>query len=276
RYRYFLVADEKMRLDHEWNENHYPICTSTKFEAFHRLNDGCLVNTSLYYAHPVNGYLYEINFADYLFQAKQKLAVKIQFCFYINGLLYFRNDSHNGYLYQLKPDTEELTQISAEQVIRIYETDMALEVVYADQTTESIQKMISVDAVRENSLLGETAENRLEVPLNTFGDSWVATIDQQDEWQPIVFKSADGIELNIDDPYKQLTVDLYINRGLHIQMMSNRKNVEFKQPAQLKMPIMLIPGLEKQLSKQNALDYFADDEYVYIQLYKSVTIQLKK
>ncbi|WP_079526726.1 transglutaminase domain-containing protein [Solibacillus isronensis] len=276
RYRYFLVADEKMRLDHEWNENHYPMCTSKKFEAIHRLYDGCLVNTSLYYAHPRNGHLYEMNFADDPFQTKQKLIVKIQFCFYINGFLYFRNDSHNGYLYQLALDADELTQLSAEQVIRIYETDTTLEVLYADQTTESIQKSISADIVSEDSLSFETAENCLEVLLNTFGDSWVATVDQQDDCMPIVFKSADGIELYVDEHYKQLTVDLYINRGLHIQMTSNRKNVEFKQPAQLKLPITLIPGSEKQLSKQNALEYFADDEFIYIQLYKSVTIQLKK
>lgn len=276
RYRYFLVADEKMRIDHEWNENHYPICTSKKFEAIHRLYDGCLVNTSLYYAHTVNGHLYEMNFTDYPFQAKQKLPVKIQFCFYINGLVYFRNDSHNGYLYQLDLDAEELTQLSAEQVIRIYETETTLEVLYPDQTTDSIQKSISADAVSQDSLIVETAENRLEVLLNTFGDSWVASVEQQADRQPVVFKSADGIELNIDAHYKQLTVDLYINRGLHIQMTSNRKNVEFKQPAQLKMPIALIPGLEQQLSKQNALEYFADEQFIYIQLYKSVTIQLKK
>ena len=276
RYRYFLVADEKMRLDHEWNENHYPICTSKKFEAIHRLYDGCLVNTSLYYAHPRNGHLYEMNFADDSFQAKQKLAAKIQFCFYINGFLYFRNDSHNGYLYQLVLDADELTQLSAEQVIGIYETDTTLEVLYADQTKESIQKSISANVVSEDSLSVETAENRLEVLLNTFGDSWVATVDQQDDCLPIVFKSADGIELTVDDHLKQLTVDLYINRGLHIQMTSNRKNVEFKQPAQLKLPLALIPGLEQQLSKQNVLEYFADDEFIYIQLYKSVMIQMKK
>ncbi|MER2119123.1 MAG: transglutaminase domain-containing protein [Solibacillus sp.] len=276
RYRYFLVADEKMRHDHEWNEDHYPICSSEKFEAFHRLYDGCLVNTSLYYSHPGNGHLYETNFSDYPFQAKQKFPVKIQFCFYINGLVYFRNDSHNGYLYQLDLDAEELTQLSAEKVIRIYETETTLEVLYADQTTRSIQKSISADIVSQNSLIVETAENRLEVLLDTFGDGWVASVEQQADRLPIVFKSADGIELNIDDHYKQLTVDLYINRGLHIQMTSNRKNVEFKQPAQLKMPIALIPGLEQQLSKQNALEYFADEQFIYIQLYKSVTIQLKK
>lgn len=277
RYRYFLVADEKMRLDHEWNENHYPICTSKKFEAFHRLYDGCLVNTSLYYSHPGNGHLYGMNFADYPFQVKQKLAaVKIQYCFYINGFLYFKNVSHNGYLYQLELAAEDLTQLSAEQVIRIYETDTTLEVSYANQTNESIQKLIFADAVNEGSLTVETAENRLEVPLNTYGDGWVATVDQQDDCQPIVFKGADGIELIVDDHYKQLTVDLYINRGLHIQMTSNRKNVEFKQPAQLKMPITLIPGLEQQLSKQNALEYFADEQSIYIKLYKSLTIKLKK
>src|SRR5690606_6630715 len=246
RYRYFLVADEKMRIDHEWNENHYPMCTSKKFEAFHRLYDGCLVNTSFYYANPRNGYLYEINFADYPFQAKQKLAVKIQFCFYVNGLLYFRNDSHNGYLYQLELDAEELTQLSADQVLQIYETEKTLEVLYANQTAERIQKLILADNVIENSFQVEAAENRLQVPLNAFGDSWVASADQQDKCQPIVFKSADGVELTVDDHYKQLTVDLYIHRGLHIQLTSNRKNVEFKQPAQLKLPIVLIPGLEQQ------------------------------
>lgn len=91
-----------------------------------------------------------------------------------------------------------------------------------------------------------------------------------------MFKSADGIELTVDDHHKQLTVDLYIHRGLHIQMTSNRKNVELKQPAQLKMPIAFIPGLKQQLSKQNALEYFVDEQFIYIQLYKSVSIQLKK
>ncbi|MCM3721411.1 transglutaminase domain-containing protein [Solibacillus isronensis] len=275
RYRYFLVADEKMRLDHEWNENHYPICTSTKFEAFHRLYDGCLVNNSLYYAHPGNSYLYEIKFADYPFHAKQKLAVNIQFCFYIDGFLYFRNNSHNSYLYQFELVAEKLTQLSAVAVIRIYETETSLEVLYADKTTDSIQKLISADTESENSLIAETDENRLEVPLNTFGDSWVASVEQEADCQPMLFKSAVGIELIVEDRCKQLTVDIYINRGLHIQITSNRKNVEFKQPAQLKVPIAIIPGLEQQLSKQNMLEYFADEKFIYIQLYKSVTIQLK-
>ena len=91
----------------------------------------------------------------------------------------------------------------------------------------------------------------------------------------MLFKSADGIELIVEDRCKQLTVDIYINRGLHIQITSNRKNVEFKQPVQLKAPIAIIPGLEQQLSKQNMLEYFADEKFIYIQLYKSVTIQLK-
>lgn len=276
RYRYFLVADEKMRLDHEWNENHYPICTSTKFEAFHRLYDGCVVNTSVYYPHPGNGHLYEMNLANYPLQAKQKLSVNIQFCFSINGLLYFRNDSHNRYLYQFEIAAEELTQLSAEPVIRIYETETTLEVLYADETTDSIQKLFSTDTESEDSLRVETDENRLEVPLNTFGDSWVTSVEQQADCQPMVFKSADGIELIVEDRCKQLTVDIYINRGLHIQITSKRKNVEFHQPAQLKMPTALIPGLEQQLSKQNALEYFTDENFIYIQLFKSVTIQLKK
>lgn len=179
-------------------------------------------------------------------------------------------------MYQLELDAEELTQLSAEQVLQIYETEKTLEVLYANQTAERIQKLILADNVIENSFQVEAAENRLQVPLNAFGDSWVASADQQDKCQPIVFKSADGVELTVDDHYKQLTVDLYIHRGLHIQLTSNRKNVEFKQPAQLKLPIVLIPGLEQQLSKQNALDYFADEQFIYIKLYKSVTIQLKK
>lgn len=276
RYRYFLVADKKMRLDHEWNENHYPICTNTKFEAFHSLYDACIGTTSLYYPHPRNGHLYELNFAEYPLQAKQKLPVTIHFCFYLNGLLYFRNDSHNGYLYLLELAAEKLTQLSAEQVIQISETETTLEVLYANQTTESIPKLISADAATEGPLIVETAENRLEVPFHRFGDSWVATVEQHAECQPIVFKSSDEIELIVEDLYKQLTVDLYINRGLQIQVTSNRKNAEFNQPAQLKLPIALVPGLEQQLTKQIALEYFADENYIYMQLYKSVTIQLKK
>lgn len=277
RYRYFLVADEKMRLDHEWNEDHYPICTSTKFEAFHRLYDACIGNTRLYYPHPGNGHLYEMDFADFPLQAKKKLPVKIQFCFHVNGDLFFRNDSHNGYLYQFELAAEKLTQISAEQVLRIYETENGLEVLYIDQTTESIPKLIFGDATNKdkNTLIVETTENHLEFPLNTFGDSWVAAVEQQSECQPIVFKSMDGVELRIDDPYKQLTVDIYLNKGLHIQITSNRKNVEFNQPAQLKMPIALVPGLEKQLTKLNVLEYFTDANYIYMQLYKNITIQLK-
>ena len=114
------------------------------------------------------------------------------------------------------------------------------------------------------------------MPLHAFGDSWVATVEQQGECQPIVFKSSDEIELIVDDLYKQLTVDLYIKRGLKIQVTSNRKNVEFKQPAQLKLPIVLVPGLEQQLTKQKALAYFADENFIYMHLSKSVTIQLKK
>lgn len=91
----------------------------------------------------------------------------------------------------------------------------------------------------------------------------------------LLFTSVDGLELAIDDLYKQLTIDIYIDKGFHVRITSARRDVNLKSAAQLKIPKSLLPDHFEQLSerlpsgKLIAAEYVMESDFMYVNIMKS-------
>lgn len=281
RYRYFLLTDEQMKKDHQWNLADYPPCTSDRFQILHNLYDVCIAKNTLYFPHPKNALLYEINLASEPFKAKKRLDTRVQFIAYQDESLFFSNYSVKGYLYRTDLVTGELHELRAAQVTAIVKTEAGLEITFRDQSTEVIEKANvlksnePIDTVHENAIQKVSSMNRLGVPLLGFDGSWMATYEQTDEMKALLFTSADGLELAIDDLYKQLTIDIYIDKGFHVRITSARRDVNLKSAAQLKIPKSLLPDHFEQLSerlpsgKLIAAEYVMESDFMYVNIMKS-------
>lgn len=252
RYRYFLLSDEIMQRDHQWNLDDYPPCTSERFTALHPLYDVCITGDMLYYPHPKTALLYGMAINQEILKVKKRLDIRVQFIAYQEDALYFSNYSFKGYLYRYHLETKELMELSAAEAVSITARVDGLEVTYKDQSTELIAKTepVVAEAIEKGSeapIVQEMPINCVEVPFIRFDDSWMATYQQSRDLIPVRFTSAEGIELMIDDLYKQLTVDIYFDKGLHVHMTSARKELILTAPARMIIPRSLLPNDVEQL-----------------------------
>ena len=110
--------------------------------------------------------------------------------------------------------------------------------------------------------------------MMSLGDSYLATFNSETHDIP-AFKSADGVEFYVNEPINQLTVSLELNKGIQLQMTTNRKPVQLKKPAKLVLPMSIvepyISAIEKQLGKQ--VNVY--DTRIIIDVYRSLSLQVK-
>lgn len=109
----------------------------------------------------------------------------------------------------------------------------------------------------------------------SLGDSWLATFDHATE-ALVAFKSADGVELYINEPVKQLTVSLEIDKGIQLHMTINRKPVQFEQAVKLVLPIHLVETLVPSLQKQLGNQITVTANTVVIQSERNLMLHIKK
>lgn len=270
RYRYFLCTDEQMAINHQWDLDLYPPCTSKRFNVFHALYDACIVEDTLIYPHPKTALLTELRLNK--LQTKRLLNIRVQSCTYANDRIYFSNYSHLGYLYTFNLRTNELKHVRAESVHHINTMSDQLIVTYKNQTTETfaLEKSHSAN-IKENAFIVENTIQHTSALMMSFGESWLATFEATDPTF-VAFKSAEGIEFILAEPVKQLTISLEMEKGIQLQVTSNRKPLTFKQPAQLKIPMHLVQHLLGSLQKKLSNKLSMVDDNVYITIQRSITL----
>ncbi len=273
RYRYFLLTDEQIAKNHQLDLDLYPPCTSERFNAMHHLYDVCIAGDLLIYPHSKTAYLTAMD--PETLQTKKLADIRVQYCTYANGLVYMVNHSDGATLYTFDVETTELTKCSKDQIHAIKKTSSEVVVMYANGK----QEMFEIDTGTDDS---ERAEQTPEfdearytiVSMMSLGDSYLATFNSETDDIP-AFKSADGVELYINEPIRQLTVSLELNKGIQLQMTTNRKQVQFKKSAKLVLPLsyieLYIPVIEKQLDKKVTVF----DKSISIDVSRSLLIQIK-
>lgn len=273
RYRYFLLTDEQIGKNHQWELDLYPPCTSERFNTLHHLYDVCIAGDLLIYPHPKTAYLTAMDTET--LQTRKLADIRVQYCTYANGLLYMVNHSDGATLYTYDAKTAELTKYSAYRIHAIHKTTNELVVTYANGDQEMIAIGTAVDAAESAEQIAEFDDARYtNISMMSLGDSYLATFNSETE-DVLAFKSADGVELYINEPIRQLTVSLELNKGIQLQMTTNRKPVQFKEVAKLVLPLSIvepyIPAIEKQLDKQVTVL----DKSISIDISRSLLLQIK-
>jgi hypothetical protein len=285
RYRYFLVSDDDMKKDHQWQYMHYPPCTSDRYKLFHSLYDGLIVENKFYFSHPKNAHLYRIDLHRDELTLKKCLTQRVQFCNFLNGAIYFSNYSNGGYLTKYELDTGEMTVLSAAQVQYIEKTVEGLVVHYKDQHKDQPQEIIQLKAVNSpitKEYTVQTIDSSIpkiieEHVFMNFDSNYFASVNNSNDvtYEALKISCADGIELLIYGNFQKLTVNIEIAKILEIQLTSVRKEITLQTPAILKIPKKLLKNMTAQLTERLitgewvAANTTEDDEYIYIKLTKS-------
>ncbi|ADU32042.1 transglutaminase domain-containing protein [Evansella cellulosilytica] len=107
-YQYFLITDDKLEQTHEWEKTDYPKATSTRFSYFEELVHSQRHGNIIYYTDDES--LYQMNIDG---TNKKKIAPVRAYEIAVGGdWLYFSNFSHGGYLFKIKKDGSELTELN--------------------------------------------------------------------------------------------------------------------------------------------------------------------
>lgn len=271
RYRYFLLTDEQIASNHQWDLDLYPPCTSDRFHMLHALYDACLVGDELIYPHPKTACLTAMSLKT--LQARKLADMRVQHCTFANELVYASNYSDAATLHSYDVETAEMKKLGADPVESIVKNWTEVTITYANGKTEQIE-------LEQTSQIIETEANEMEtaryteVSMMSFGDSWLATFDGASETL-IALKSADDVALFINEPVKQLTVSLMLDKGIQLQMTTNRKPVQFEQAAKLILPIQLVandlPALQKQFQQQLTVT----EQNVLLEVTRDLKVKLK-
>lgn len=250
RYRYFLVSDEKMKRDHTWNLRDYPPCTSERFASLHALYDVCIVGNHLYYPHQKTVLLYSLDVTKDHLQPEKLLDTRVQWVNHLDGMLYFSNYSKKGYLCRYDLATKEVTELKEQQVTSIRSCEAGLEVTYKDETKQLIEKVAEeIEEVEEVDTFETTEafDNLQQVSFIHFDQTWMASYEQGKDFKPLCFADGEGLEVQLYCEHPQVTVDLFIDKGLHINITAKRKNIVLEKPALVKIPEILLPNLQEKL-----------------------------
>ncbi|MEK4230535.1 transglutaminase domain-containing protein [Solibacillus sp. FSL H8-0538] len=265
RYRYFLRSDEFFKRDHQWDLDHYPPCTSDRFEKLAALYDAALYDGTLYFPHPKTAQLATIDLSKLVF--KKELEVRAQFCTMHDKQLYFSNYSDHGYLYMYDVEARVLHKLSDEKVTRIKSNEARIVVTY-----ENDEQFILTKSESNEEHLG-VAKNLPDtvVPLLSFGDSWFGSYEGKEAC--VAFESKDGMRLLLQDSMKQLTVDLLLHKGLEVNMTTMRREVQLTKPAILIIPKLLIPSdVQLRLPSGQLLDYVERHDAIEVMLERSTKL----
>lgn len=230
RYRYFLRSDEVFKRDHQWNLDHYPPCSSDRFEKLSVLYDAAFYNGKLYGPHPKTGQLIAMDVETRV--AKKLLDERVQYCTVWEEHLYF-SQYEDGALFRYSFEAGLLEKITAQRVKSIKCDEARLIVTY--ETGEPL-----VLSREEQSATEQAAEPDCTVPFVCFGDSYFASY--KGKVASILFEAENGVQLFTAQPFKQLTVDLLLHQELDIRMTSARKDVQLTTPAKLYIPKVLLNG----------------------------------
>lgn len=265
RYRYFLRSDEVFKRDHQWNLDHYPPCTSERFNKLISLYDAAQCESLLYFPHPKTAQLTTIHLDKLVL--KKELDIRVQHCTMLGRQLYFSNYSDAGYLYKYDVDTKALEQLRQEKVARIKSDEAVLVVTFDEGTPLVIAKPVQEGVIAET----EATTPDIVVPLLRYGDSWFGSYEGK---AAVAFEAEDGLRLFFQDQMKQVTIDIVLHNGLEVTMTSARKNVQLTKPALLTIPKSLITtGMLVTNVSGEPVDVTEQQEYVSVTLTGSTKLR---
>lgn len=230
RYRYFLRSDAFMKRDHHWNPEHYPQCLSETYKGLSNVYDVTFSNGKLYFPHPKTAHLIEMDLATR--RTNTLLEEKVQFCTMQEGQLYFSHYGKKGYLYTYLPASKTFSCVEERQVTSVKKTLHQLVIQFKDgdpMTLDSQIKPIEVEEVEAE-----------EVQLTGFAMSLFGSYKGKP--QPVRFVSEDGIEILIEEPFKQLSIDFLCFEQLTVSITANKKTLHAKIPVKVKIPATLVEG----------------------------------
>lgn len=114
-YKYFLVNDSTIRMDHIWNQNDYPKATSTKYAFMGKIDHAYELNGYIYYSNVEDNHrLYRLNL-----QTGESTRIsknRAQFIVGYGDWLYYSNYSKGAYLTKIKTDGTQESVIYQDQV----------------------------------------------------------------------------------------------------------------------------------------------------------------
>lgn len=114
-YKYFLIDDAKLRIDHVWNQSDYPKANSTKYAFMGQINQGYELDGYLYFSNVADDHkLYRVNVET----GKVELVSnnRAQYIVGYGDWLYFSNYSNGAYLTKIKTNGTEESIIYREEV----------------------------------------------------------------------------------------------------------------------------------------------------------------
>lgn len=122
RYRYFLVDDETMKMDHQWEEGNYPKATSKTYAFMSKMDHAYEQDGYMYYSNVQDNHrLYRLNLSTGDDQRLTKSRAQ-----YIVGdgeWIYFSNYSKGAYLARIRTDGTEESIIYREKVSNLLVED---------------------------------------------------------------------------------------------------------------------------------------------------------
>ncbi|RKQ13327.1 DUF5050 domain-containing protein [Lysinibacillus endophyticus] len=111
RYKYFLIPDSLLDDDHNWDDSEFPDATDSRYLFMTDMWDFDLYEDQYFYSSDADDInIYKINKDG---TGKQKISnERANELVVYNGWIYFSNYSRSGYLYKMKIDGTQLTQIN--------------------------------------------------------------------------------------------------------------------------------------------------------------------
>lgn len=124
-YNYFLMTNEQLKKDHQWNEKAYPVAKSTIFSYFHNMEKMIEKDGVYYYTNSKDNLLYKM---DKKSSKVTKVVNDKAPYFAVHGQwIYYSNYSNGGYLYKVKLDGKGKSQINSIHVVDLNVKDNVLQ-----------------------------------------------------------------------------------------------------------------------------------------------------
>ena len=114
-YKYFLISDSQMKLDHHWNEADYPNAQSNQFSFMTQIEHAFEVGDYVYYSNTQDDHrLYRMNIKTG--ENHRLTKSRAQYIVVYGDWIYFSNYSNGAYLARIRTDGSEESVIHREKV----------------------------------------------------------------------------------------------------------------------------------------------------------------
>ena len=227
RYRYFLRDDDFMKRDHIWNFDHYPICKSTRYEGLCNIYDAAFSGKAFYFPHPKTAKLTRMTTEKLTMEPM--LDAQVQYCVLLDGKLYASHYGQGAALYCHVLGEKTFTLVDARKVEAIHSTIDAITVTFEGGETLVIERETGeIDS--DDPAHYETAT------LTHFGTSWFGHYKRAQADAFVRFADERGVAFTVQQSFKELTVDIFYEQILQIELTAKRKHVHLESAATLIIP----------------------------------------